>query len=100
MLFMSYSCKFAQKVFCLNTGQVLRIGKIIPMVAPDIIINKVNGWCKRSKMEHYRQNLDLVNRNKEPYDWRNYKLLKYEVLVEDDEITHPEAAADLPGVER
>ena len=51
-------------------------------------------------MEHYRQNLDLVNRNKEPYDWRNYKLLKYEVLVEDDEITHPEAAADLPGVER
>ena len=42
-----------QKVFCLNTVRVQNSRNIVPIIAPDQVINKVNDWCKNSKIDHY-----------------------------------------------
>ena len=39
------------KVFCLDSGKVLKRIKIIPVVAKYQIINKVDGWGDKSRRE-------------------------------------------------
>ena len=57
-----------QKVFCLNSGRVLKRINIIPVIALDRIINIV------SMKEQYGNGIDIRNRNKELFDWKNGEL--------------------------
>ena len=34
-------------LFCLNTGRALNRRNIISMIAPDLVISKVNDWCNK-----------------------------------------------------
>ena len=63
--------KGAQKVFCLDTGRVLKTISIIPMVASEQVIIKVNDRCNKSNMEKYGRILEILNRNKEPSNREN-----------------------------
>ena len=59
------------KVFCLDTVRVINRRRIITMVAPYRLTRKVNDWCDNSKREKYGSNLELLNINKEPFNWVN-----------------------------
>ena len=37
-----------QKVFWINKVIILKMRKMVPIIAPDQVIRKLNGWCKKS----------------------------------------------------
>ena len=89
-----------QKVFCLETGKVLKQRKIIPLPVPDRVIQKVEQWGKRSQRESYGTKIELLNRNMKKYDWDNDDLQEEEGLVEEiKEVAHPDLPAEMPGID-
>ena len=85
-----------QKVFCINTGRVLKWRKITEYPLPTRVITKVNNWGKRSKKEEYGNKLAFLNRHKEKYDWDNDEIAEEEGMVKDEPYT--ELIAEIPGI--
>ena len=50
-----------QKILCINSGRLLKIENIIPMVEPYRVIIKMNYLCMKSKIEKYRRKMEFLN---------------------------------------
>ena len=72
-----------QKVFCINTGKVLKRRKITEFPLPSRVINKVNNWGKRSKIEEYGNKLVFLDRHRQKYDWDNDEIVNEGGMVEE-----------------
>ena len=89
----------SQKVFCLNTGQVLKCRTIHEFPMPDRTVARMNQWGIRSKRETYGRKLQFLNWSKDKYDWDNDEFEEDEGLVEATPLTHAEITAEIPVIE-
>jgi hypothetical protein len=90
------------KLYCLNTGRMLKRRSFMPLPMPDSMIQQVN--IIGLKEEQGRSFL-FLNRQKEPYKWTNKVPeddLEFQGLLEADAeeaAAYPNISAELPGVE-
>ena len=69
-------------MFCLNSGIVLKIGNIIPIIASDRIIKIVEDCGKKSRRGDRGKGIDICNKNKAIFGWENEELEEYSGVVE------------------
>jgi hypothetical protein len=89
------------KIYCINTGRVLKCRSFTPMPMPDHVIKHINAIGKKEGQGHAFQ---FLNRRQEPYEWTD------EVPEDDPEFqglldieeemeVYPDISAELPGVD-
>ncbi len=90
------------KLYCLNTGRVLKHHSFTPLPMPNSVIQQVNTIGLKEKQG---RSFRFLNRQKEPYEWINEVPeddLKFQGLLEADAeeaAAYPDISAKLPGVE-
>jgi hypothetical protein len=89
----------SQKVLCLRTGTVLTRRRIDEYPMPNRVIKKVNDLGRRSKRERFGRDLEFLNRKKEKYDWDSAELAEDGMVLLEDEGSHPDIPAEMPGIE-
>ena len=85
------------KVFDIKSGKVKKPRSVTAFNVPDRVIDIVDRWGKRSKMEDKKKHLlEFLDRKKRAFDWDNDDL-EDEVLP--PEKAHPEIPAQIPGID-